>query len=157
MAVHAKLTAPIRPCAVFSKMKLEEVNARTKEAVDFLVAALETGHKWVLTVPRSALYRRACQVAKRWCSAQRVVRSEGRRFSPLPVASSKPDRRSPSIGFLRDCFVHSTLTGAVIDPMRPLRLSRTTMRTVYSPAASSSAPRNPTPFSLTFVSSSGEG
>ena len=46
VAVHAKLTAPIRPCAVFSKMKLEEVNARTKEAVDFLVAALETGHKW---------------------------------------------------------------------------------------------------------------
>jgi hypothetical protein len=27
-------------------MKLEEVNARTKEAVNFLVAALETGHKW---------------------------------------------------------------------------------------------------------------
>jgi hypothetical protein len=28
-------------------MKLEEVNARTKEAVDFLVAALECGHSEV--------------------------------------------------------------------------------------------------------------
>jgi hypothetical protein len=30
-------------------MKLEEVNKRTKEAVDFLVAALECGHSEVLT------------------------------------------------------------------------------------------------------------
>src|SRR6516162_2543458 len=30
-------------------MKLEEVNQRTKEAVDFLVAALESGHSEVLT------------------------------------------------------------------------------------------------------------
>ena len=30
-------------------MKLEEVNKRTKEAVDFLVAALESGHSEVLT------------------------------------------------------------------------------------------------------------
>ncbi len=30
-------------------MKLEEVNTRTKEAVDFLVAALESGHSEVLT------------------------------------------------------------------------------------------------------------
>src|SRR5207249_5482736 len=30
-------------------MKLEEVNSRTKEAVDFLVAALESGHSEVLT------------------------------------------------------------------------------------------------------------
>jgi hypothetical protein len=30
-------------------MKLEEVNQRTKEAVDFLVAALESGHSAVLT------------------------------------------------------------------------------------------------------------
>jgi len=29
-------------------MKLEEVNQRTKEAVDFLVAALESGHSAVL-------------------------------------------------------------------------------------------------------------
>jgi len=29
-------------------MKLEEVNTRTKEAVDFLVAALESGHSEVL-------------------------------------------------------------------------------------------------------------
>ena len=35
-------------------MKLEEVNTRTKEAVDFLVAALESGHSEVLTaLPRS--------------------------------------------------------------------------------------------------------
>jgi hypothetical protein len=30
-------------------MKLEEVNKRTKEAVDFLVTALESGHNEVLT------------------------------------------------------------------------------------------------------------
>jgi len=30
-------------------MKLEEVNQKTKEAVDFLVAALESGHSEVLT------------------------------------------------------------------------------------------------------------
>src|SRR6202040_2146716 len=30
-------------------MRLEEVNQRTKEAVDFLVAALESGHSEVLT------------------------------------------------------------------------------------------------------------
>lgn len=30
-------------------MKLEEVNKRTKEAVDFLVAALESGYSEVLT------------------------------------------------------------------------------------------------------------
>ena len=30
-------------------MKLEEVNTRTKEAVDFLVAALESGQSAVLT------------------------------------------------------------------------------------------------------------
>jgi hypothetical protein len=30
-------------------MQLEEVNTRTKEAVDFLVAALESGHSEVLT------------------------------------------------------------------------------------------------------------
>ena len=30
-------------------MKLEEVNTRTKEAVGFLVAALESGHSEVLT------------------------------------------------------------------------------------------------------------
>ena len=30
-------------------MKLEEVNQRTQEAVDFLVAALESGHGAVLT------------------------------------------------------------------------------------------------------------
>jgi hypothetical protein len=30
-------------------MKLEEVNTRTKETVDFLVAALESGHSEVLT------------------------------------------------------------------------------------------------------------
>jgi N-terminal domain of anti-restriction factor ArdC len=30
-------------------MKLEEVNQRTKEALDFLVAALESGHSAVLT------------------------------------------------------------------------------------------------------------
>jgi len=30
-------------------MKLEEVNQKTKEAVDFLVAVLESGHSEVLT------------------------------------------------------------------------------------------------------------
>ena len=30
-------------------MKLEEINTRTKEAVDYLVAALESGHSEVLT------------------------------------------------------------------------------------------------------------
>ena len=30
-------------------MKLEEVNTRTNEAVDFLIAALESGHSEVLT------------------------------------------------------------------------------------------------------------
>jgi hypothetical protein len=35
-------------------MKLEEVNQKTKEAVDFLVAALESGHSEVLTrAPRN--------------------------------------------------------------------------------------------------------
>ena len=33
-------------------MKLEEVNKRTKEAVDFLVAALESGHSELLTLGR---------------------------------------------------------------------------------------------------------
>lgn len=36
-------------------MKLEEVNKRTKEAVDFLVTALESGHSAVLTVYLSAI------------------------------------------------------------------------------------------------------
>src|SRR5271165_5614518 len=36
-------------------MKLEEVNKRTKEAVDFLVAALESGHSEVLTAYLAAM------------------------------------------------------------------------------------------------------
>jgi DNA-binding phage protein len=36
-------------------MKLEEVNKRTKEAVDFLVAALESGHSEVLTAHLGAI------------------------------------------------------------------------------------------------------
>ena len=36
-------------------MKLEEVNTRTKEAVDFLVAALESGHSEVLTAYLGAM------------------------------------------------------------------------------------------------------
>src|SRR5216683_5854014 len=36
-------------------MKLEEVNTRTKEAVDFLVAALEAGHSEVLTAYLGAI------------------------------------------------------------------------------------------------------
>ena len=36
-------------------MKLEEVNTRTKEAVDFLVAALASGHSEVLTAYLSAM------------------------------------------------------------------------------------------------------
>src|SRR5260221_9875018 len=36
-------------------MKLEEVNQKTKEAVDFLVAALESGHSEVLTVYLGAM------------------------------------------------------------------------------------------------------
>src|SRR3974377_1676125 len=36
-------------------MKLEEVNQRTKEAVDFLVAALESGHSEVLTAYLGAM------------------------------------------------------------------------------------------------------
>ena len=36
-------------------MKLEEVNKRTKEAVDFLVAALESGHSEVLTAYLGAI------------------------------------------------------------------------------------------------------
>src|SRR5215467_14229395 len=36
-------------------MKLEEVNQLTKEAVDFLVAALESGHSEVLTAYLSAM------------------------------------------------------------------------------------------------------
>ena len=36
-------------------MKLEEVNKRTKEAVDFLVAALESGHSEVLTAYLGAM------------------------------------------------------------------------------------------------------
>jgi hypothetical protein len=35
--------------------KLEEVNKRTKEAVDFLVAALESGHSEVLTAYLGAM------------------------------------------------------------------------------------------------------
>src|SRR5206468_4430155 len=38
-------------------MKLEEVNTRTKEAVDFLVAALESGHSEVLTHYLGAMAR----------------------------------------------------------------------------------------------------
>ena len=38
-------------------MKLEEVNQRTKEAVDFLVAALESGHSEVLTAYLGAMAR----------------------------------------------------------------------------------------------------
>jgi hypothetical protein len=38
-------------------MKLEEVNKRTKEAVDFLVAALESGHSEVLTAYLSEQWR----------------------------------------------------------------------------------------------------
>ena len=36
-------------------MKLEEVNQKTKEAVDFLVAALESGHSEVLTAYLGAM------------------------------------------------------------------------------------------------------
>src|SRR6201984_2046560 len=36
-------------------MKLEEVNTRTKEAVDFLVAARESGHSEVLTAYLGAM------------------------------------------------------------------------------------------------------
>jgi hypothetical protein len=36
-------------------MKLEEVNKRTKEAIDFLVAALESGHSEVLTTYLGAM------------------------------------------------------------------------------------------------------
>jgi hypothetical protein len=36
-------------------MKLEEVNMRTKEAVDFLVTALESGHSEVLTAYLGAM------------------------------------------------------------------------------------------------------
>jgi DNA-binding phage protein len=36
-------------------MKLEDVNTRTKEAVDFLVAALETGHSEILTAYLGAM------------------------------------------------------------------------------------------------------
>src|SRR5271155_2404201 len=36
-------------------MKLEEVNTRSKEAVDFLVAALESGHSEVLTAYLGAI------------------------------------------------------------------------------------------------------
>jgi hypothetical protein len=36
-------------------MKLEEVNLKTKEAVDFLVAALESGHSEVLTTYLGAM------------------------------------------------------------------------------------------------------
>ncbi|HKV79953.1 MAG TPA: hypothetical protein VJP02_17525 [Candidatus Sulfotelmatobacter sp.] len=36
-------------------MKLEEVNTRTKEPVDFLVAALESGHSEVLTAYLGAM------------------------------------------------------------------------------------------------------
>jgi hypothetical protein len=36
-------------------MKLEKVNKRTKEAVDFLVAALESGHSEVLTAYLGAM------------------------------------------------------------------------------------------------------
>src|SRR5579863_4193413 len=36
-------------------MKLEEVNTRTKEAVDFLLAALESGHSEVLTAYLGAM------------------------------------------------------------------------------------------------------
>src|ERR1700675_949872 len=36
-------------------MKLEEVNTRTKEAVDFLVAALESGHSEVLNAYLGAM------------------------------------------------------------------------------------------------------
>ena len=36
-------------------MKLEEVNTRTKEAVDFLVAALESGHSEILTAYLGAM------------------------------------------------------------------------------------------------------
>jgi hypothetical protein len=36
-------------------MKLEELNTRTKEAVDFLVAALESGHSEVLTTYLGAM------------------------------------------------------------------------------------------------------
>ena len=36
-------------------MKLEEVNTRTKEAVDFLVASLDSGHSEVLTAYLGAM------------------------------------------------------------------------------------------------------
>jgi DNA-binding phage protein len=36
-------------------MKLEEVNTRPKEAVDFLVAALESGHSEILTAYLGAM------------------------------------------------------------------------------------------------------
>jgi hypothetical protein len=44
-----------RPRQKGKTMKLEEVNKRTKEAVDFLVAALESGHSEVLTAYLGAM------------------------------------------------------------------------------------------------------
>ena len=62
---HALLPQPAYPrrCSYpdsrddkkWQNMKLEEVNTRTKEAVDFLVAALESGHSEVLTAYLGAM------------------------------------------------------------------------------------------------------
>src|SRR5215472_2597478 len=52
-------------------MKLEEVNKRTKEAVDFLVAALESGHSEVLTTYLSLWPSSTPTASETFCSSQR--------------------------------------------------------------------------------------
>lgn|ERR1700683_1588136 len=54
-------------------------------------------------------------------------------------------------------LLHSTFNGTVTEPIRPVRLSRITIRTVYWPVARSSAPRQPRPFSRILASTSGVG
>src|SRR5580700_5327931 len=55
-AQHQKLRLTLHAFSWKGKtMKLEEVNKRTKEAMDFLVAALESGHSEVLTAYLGAM------------------------------------------------------------------------------------------------------
>jgi hypothetical protein len=51
-------------------MKLEEVNTRTKEAVDFLVAALESGHSEILTAYLGAMAKFHTTASATSCSSR---------------------------------------------------------------------------------------
>ena len=94
-------------------MKLEEVNTRTKEAVDFLVAALESGHSEVLTVLHPLWHGDANLLRERLEAVQQTA-AVPRGHWPLDGAKLTPKLIQPDA-------VAFPLNEAVWRPYRALR------------------------------------